>query len=266
MRPRRHLPPLRHWRLGERLRALRDQLPLLRRHPAAAWALAAAGALMLGYLTAYLVLFPAPILPGRHEVPRVLGLTTADAQADLQRAGLRAARGNTEPHPTAPPGTVVWQDPPPGVRAPEGTRVTLVASAGPPKVPVPDVAGYEGALAQAFVRAAGLVASRVESVPAAAPAGIALVTRPPAGTMLAPGTEVVLSVSQGAPTITVPDLMGIGSNDARTRLEESGLQLGTVTRRRTYDAAPGTVVAQRPPSGTLAAPGTVVDIWVARTP
>ena len=71
MRPRRHLPPLRHWRLGERLRALRDRLPLLRRRPEATWALAAAGALVLGYLTAYLVLFPAPILPSRQEVPRV---------------------------------------------------------------------------------------------------------------------------------------------------------------------------------------------------
>ena len=43
-------------------------------------------------------------------------------------------------------------------------------------------------------------------------------------------------------------------------------QLGTVTRRRTADASPGTVVGQRPAAGTLAAPGTVVDIVVARSP
>jgi beta-lactam-binding protein with PASTA domain len=45
-----------------------------------------------------------------------------------------------------------------------------------------------------------------------------------------------------------------------------GLQLGTMTRRRTADATAGTVVAQRPGAGTLAAPGTVVDIVVARSP
>jgi beta-lactam-binding protein with PASTA domain len=44
------------------------------------------------------------------------------------------------------------------------------------------------------------------------------------------------------------------------------LQLGTVTRRRTADAAPGTVVGQSPAAGTLAAPGTVIDIVVARSP
>jgi len=39
-----------------------------------------------------------------------------------------------------------------------------------------------------------------------------------------------------------------------------------VTRRRTADANPGTVVAQRPAAGTLAAAATVVDIVVARSP
>jgi beta-lactam-binding protein with PASTA domain len=54
--------------------------------------------------------------------------------------------------------------------------------------------------------------------------------------------------------------------DARSRLELEGLQLGTPTRRRTTEANPGTVVEQRPASGTLASPGTVVDIVVARSP
>src|SRR2546429_3059160 len=30
--------------------------------------------------------------------------------------------GGSEPHPTAPQGTIVWQDPPPGVSAPAGLR------------------------------------------------------------------------------------------------------------------------------------------------
>jgi beta-lactam-binding protein with PASTA domain len=73
-------------------------------------------------------------------------------------------------------------------------------------------------------------------------------------------------VSRGAPTIPVPDVLGMSQTDARTRVETEGLQLGTVTRRRTAIANPGTVVAQAPAAGTLAAPGTVVDIVVARSP
>jgi serine/threonine-protein kinase len=224
------------------------------------------GTVLAGYLTAYLVIFPAPILPGHQAVPRVLGLTLAEAQAEIQKAKLQVTAGGVEPHPTAPAGIVIWQDPPPGVVAPEGTKVTLVSSAGPPKIPVPDVSGLDATLAQSLVAAAGLVVSQVESVQAAAPTGLAMLTRPPAGTALAPGAGLTIVVSRGAPTIPIPDLLGMASGDARTRLETEGLQLGTVTRRRTADASPGTVVGQRPGAGTLAAPGTVVDIVVARSP
>lgn len=221
---------------------------------------------LAGYLTAYCVLFPAPFLPGHQEVPRVLGLSIVEAQAEIQKSKLQVTDGGAEPHPNATQGIVIWQDPPPGVIAPEGTKVTLVSSAGPPKIPVPDVGNLDAALAQSLVSAAGLTVSHVESVQADRGTGLALMTRPPAGTALAPGAGLILVVSRGAPTIPIPDLLGMASADARTRLETEGLQLGTVTRRRTGEAAPGTVVGQRPSAGTLAAPGTVVDIVVARSP
>ena len=230
------------------------------------WLGIGAAMVLAGYLTAYFVLFPAPFLPGHQAVPRVLGLTVVEAQAEIQKSQLQVTDGGAEPHPSAAQGVVIWQDPPPGVIAPEGTKVTLVASAGPPKIPVPDVANLEASLAQSLVSAAGLTVSQVESVQAAQPTGLAMMTRPPAGTALTPGAGLTLVVSRGAPTIPIPDLLGMASADARTRLETEGLQLGTVTRRRTGEAAPGTVVGQRPAAGTLAAPGTVVDVVVARSP
>ncbi len=208
----------------------------------------------------------------------MLGLSLQEASAEVRKVGLQVLDGGAGPHPTAPQGTVVWQDPPPGTSAPAGMRVTLVVSSGPPKIPVPDVAGLDGELAQRLVAAAGLTVSQVESVQAAAPPGIAMLTRPPASTVLSPGAPVTVVVSRGAPTISVPGLLGLSQADARTRLEVEGLQLGTVARRplgqaplpqgreAAGDASPGTVVAQRPAAGTLAAPGTVVDIVVARSP
>ena len=236
------------------------------RRRATRWALFGLGAVLAGYLTAYLILFPAPILAGHQVVPRVLGLTLAEATAQVTKAELAVADGGADPHPTAAQGTVVWQDPPPGVIAREGLKVTLVVSAGPPKIPVPDVSGLDVPLAQRLVSAAGLTVSQVESVQAAAPRGKAMLTRPPAGTVLAPGAGLALVVSRGAPTISVPDLLGMSIADARTRLELDGLQLGTPTRRTTTDGAPGTIIAQRPAAGTLASAGTVVDVVVARSP
>jgi len=253
MRFRRHLPPV-------------DSFVPFDRQRASRWVLAGLGALMAGYLMAYLVLFPAPILAGHQVVPRVLGLSLAEAQAQVTQAKLVVADGGADPHPTAPQGTVIWQDPPPGVIARDGLKVTLVVSAGPPKIPVPDVSKLDAALAQRLIAAAGLTVSQVESVQADTARGLAMLTRPPAGTALAPGAGVALVVSRGASTITVPDLLGMSIADARSRLELEGLQLGTPTRRRTTDGSPGTVVAQRPAAGTLASPGTVVDIVVARSP
>ena len=258
MRVRPHFPPLSEWRWPQ----LRLPTPQRMR----GWALLVAGAMLAGYLTAYLFIFPAPILPGRAEVPRVIGLMQDDARDLVEKRGMRIINGGDEPHATAPAGSVIWQDPPPGLVAPEGTEVTLVTSAGPSKIPVPDVAGYDSELARSFVRAAGLTVSRVESVQAPSPRGVTVLTRPPATSVVNPGTGVVLVVSQGAPTIAVPDLLGLASADARARLELDGLQLGSVTRRRTPDATVGTVIAQRPAAGTLAASGTVVDIVVARSP
>ena len=251
MRIRRHFEPFQEFKIDRRIWT---------------WLAIGAGTLLAGYLTAYLILFPAPILPGHHAVPRVLGLTVQEAQAEIQKAQLQITDGGAEPHATAAQGVVIWQDPPPGVMAPEGTKVTLVSSAGPPKIPVPDVAELDASLAQALVGAAGLTVAQVESIQTDKPSGRAIMTRPPAGTALAPAAGLTLVVSRGAPTISVPDLLGMASGDARTRLEMEGLQLGTVTRRRTTDGSPGTVVAQRPAAGTLAAPGTVVDIVVARSP
>jgi len=255
----------RHFAPGDGIGGIGGLVSVDRRR-ATRWALIGLGAMLTGYLTAYLILFPAPILAGHQVVPRVLGLTLAEAQAQVKKAELVVADGGADPHPTAAQGTVIWQDPPPGVIARQGLKVTLVVSAGPPKIPVPDVSRLDVALAQRIVAAAGLTVSRVESVQADSAPGLAMMTRPPAGTILAPGAGVSLVVSRGAPTISVPDLLGMSIADARTRLELDGLQLGTPTRRTTTDGAPGTVIAQRPAAGTLASPGTVVDIVVARSP
>jgi len=261
MRLRRHMPPLKEWHLP-RLR----RLPPIKRDEAIRWAFWLGVAALTGYLLAALFVFPAPVFPHHQQVPRVIGLPLAEARQAIAAAHLGTVDNGTEPHPSAAAGTVIWQDPPPGVEAPANLRVALVASSGPQRVPVPDVAGLDGALATKLIAAAGLTVSRVESVSAAVPTGQTMLTRPAAATALVPGSGVGLVVSRGAPTITVPDLLGLSPLDARTRLEAAGLSIGGVTRQRTSDATPGTVVAQRPAAGTLAAPGTLVDVVVARSP
>jgi hypothetical protein len=263
MKLRRHMPPLHQWRLP----TLKfPGIPEIERDEAIRWGFWLVVAMGMGYLIAAIFVFPAPIFPHHQEVPRVLGLPIADARTAVTAAHFVPADAGSEPHPIAPVGTVIWQDPPPGVEAPSDMHVALIVSAGPPRVPVPDVTGLDAGLASRLITAAGLTVSRVESVQAAFPTGLTMVTRPAAATALAPRTGVGLVVSRGAPTITVPDLIGLSVPDARTKLEGLGLELGGVTRKRTTESTPGTIIAQRPAAGTLAAPGTDVDVVSARLP
>ncbi len=258
MRVRRHMPPVRQWSnpLAGLAGALRGRHSVL-------FAGTFVGALIAGYAIAALVFFPAPIFASHKSVPSLLGLTADAAQQALTAAGLKVEKIDGERHPTAPRGTVFWQDPPPGVVVPQGTSVQLTVSQGPQPIPVPDVVGYDGAIGQSLIQAAGLKVGSVDSAQTAASKGVIVNTRPPAGRALDPGGHVTLVVSAGAPTIVVPDLAGLTLDSARSVLEQANLALGTYFRRAS-NARAGTVIEQHPAAGTLSSPGVAVDVILAR--
>ncbi len=225
-----------------------------------------AGTFLLGYLVAALVLFPAPIFAATKSVPRLIGLARAEAESRLESDGLLLGDIHGVTHPSAARGQIVWQDPPTGVGVPEGTLVELTVSNGPQRTPVPDLLGYDATIARQLLEASGLRVGRVDSTQAPVPQGVVVSTRPSTGSTILPGSAVTLVVSVGAPTITVPDLTGLTREEAETVLQQVGLSLGTTARRASGSVPPGTIVQQNPRSGTLSAPGTAVDIFIARAP
>jgi eukaryotic-like serine/threonine-protein kinase len=238
--------------------------------PRARFALTTAGAFVgtfvLGYLIAALVLFPAPIFTTTRTVPRLLGLARTEAETRVADDGLRIADIEGVTHPTAGRGQVVWQDPPAGVGVPEGTLIRLTVSNGPQRVPVPDLLGYHATVAGQLLEAAGLEVGRVIQTQAPVPQGVVVSTRPSTGSTILPRSSVTLVVSVGAPTITMPDLTGLTQEEAEMILQQVGLTLGTTLRKASREVPPGTIVEQDPAVGTLSAPGTVVNIFIARAP
>jgi len=228
------------------------------------WAGGLVGAFLVGYAIAATILFPAPIFARTTAVPRVIGETQERAEAAITGAGLQVAAVTSEPHPSVQRGSVIWQDPPEGLAVPQGQGVSLIVSGGPQRIPVPDLSGYDVSLARQLVAAAGLRTGSVESTQAPAPAGVVINSRPPAGATLLPGTEITLVVSVGAPTISVPDLRGLARDAADSVLQQAGLALGTAMQRTSDDRPAGTVIAQTPAPGTLSAPGTSVNVTIAR--
>jgi serine/threonine-protein kinase len=141
---------------------------------------------------------------------------------------------------------------------------TLAISTTAPlaNVTVPNVVGQPStAAAAAILIPAGLTVGTVTITNNIAPAGQVLTQNPIAGASVAPGTAVNLTVSSGP--VTVPNVVGqSNSAAANTILTGAGLTLGTVTS--VANIAPvGQVLTQVPLAGTLAVPGTPVNLTVS---
>lgn len=90
----------------------------------------------------------------RVTVPDVIGRTEADATQLLTAAGLEVVVERID-HDTIAAGKIVDQSPK-GVKVDKGSKVKIVVSNGPPKVPVPDIGCKTRAVAADMVASAGL--------------------------------------------------------------------------------------------------------------
>lgn len=220
-------------------------------------------AFVVGYLLTVFWLFPAPFFSSRHSVPRLIDLGVTEARQKLEAAGLRFRLDDQETDPVVPRNAVVRQDPPPGVEVEPNTVVSLVLSDGPPDVPVPDVAGFPRALAERVLKAAGFRLGRIDTLPSASDRGIVVQTRPGPGVGRSAGTSIEVVVSSGKADVTVPSMVGLTLVEARARLAEIGLLVGSVSNRPASGRPEGTILDQRPTAGTRSGRGTRVDLIVA---
>ncbi len=225
------------------------------------WIVAAA---VIGYLATMIWLFPAPVVSADRPTPRVLELPRAEALEALIGVGLRGRIIETEDHPTLTSGTVIWQEPPPGVVLPEGAVVRLTVSSGTSAHPIPDVVGLETSLAREVLETAGFRIRRLDSIAALADPGTIVATRPQAGVARVPGTPLTLVVSRGPANIIVPDLRGLTRSEAWKQLKIVGLTAGRVTTRNVLEGEEGLIIDQRPAPGTLSPKGGRVNLVFAR--
>jgi serine/threonine-protein kinase len=81
-------------------------------------------------------------------------------------------------------------------------------------------------------------------------------------TNVAKGTTISLTVSTGAPKVTVPDVRGIQFDQAQSQLEDKGFK---VERKDVVsDQTPGVVTKQDPAGGTSKQKGSVITLTVAK--
>jgi serine/threonine-protein kinase len=125
-------------------------------------------------------------------VPQVVGLDIADARPLITEAGLVIGDVNSQSS-DQPEGTVLAVRPVEGSEVPTGSEVNLRVSSGTSAVP--DVVGLSIGEARAILVQQGFEVLVTEQPTADQPPGVVVFQAPPAGTEVAAGTRVAITVA-----------------------------------------------------------------------
>jgi serine/threonine-protein kinase len=133
--------------------------------------------------------------PEQVTVPSLRRLDQASAEARIRDAGLEVGSVTFQPSEAAE-GTVIAQDPSATATVDPGTRVNIVIAQAPSTVPVPSVIGNTATDARFKLEQAGfeVLSDTAESDE---PVGNVIDQNPAAGTQVAPGTPITITVSNG---------------------------------------------------------------------
>jgi eukaryotic-like serine/threonine-protein kinase len=199
--------------------------------------------------------------PPKTDVPSVVGEKVDQALEDLRRANLKwkIRRIDSE----QPQDEVVSQSPTAGASVQQESVVTLRVSNGPKPVIVPSVVGSTFDSANSALLGSGFAVRR-KDVESDQPKDTVVAQSPDAGTYQPPGSTIILSVSKGPTTSTVPDVTSISQNDAVAQLRASGFRVHIVSQPVTDPNQDGIVQTQDPTGGTKAPPGSTVTIAVGK--
>ena len=209
-------------------------------------------------------------------VPNVQGQELTSALLELQVKELYPRINLRFTQSSADKGLVLEQNPPPGTIVKAGRRIQLVVSQG---VMINTVESFLGRNVdevrmdlQAMVSAQGTPVPQLITLKepmmyeySSEPAGTILQQRPEPGTEISGPTMLELVVSRGAENtiVRLPNLLGLGMDDALEQIGRTGIDFEFSLRTQRAGEKPETVVLQNPPGDTIAAFDTRVLITVA---
>lgn len=130
------------------------------------------------------------------QVPKLVGLTPAEVQQQLDSRGLMLRLENGFYSAEVPAGRVLSQLPPPGTAVRQGWEVRVSQSLGPQRVSVPDVIGQSQRVAELNLHRRGLQVGSVALLETAGVPSGQVLAQSPAGNAAAASPKVDLLISK----------------------------------------------------------------------
>jgi serine/threonine-protein kinase len=212
------------------------------------------------------------------KAPDVLGLTEEEAYKKLDDKGFKMEVGKPEFSDEVEAGKVVKQTPDVGAKAKKGDTITIVLSNGtdPEKTgeqaggesEVPELTGKSKASAEYTIEQYGFKRGDVKNVDSDKPIDTVIDQDPAPGEMLAAGEEINITISLGPKDkeVSVPNLLGLTVNKAKSALKKVNLVYGSSTEEYSDDYPKGQIIWQQYKKGTKLNEGQTVKVKVSKGP
>jgi serine/threonine-protein kinase len=197
------------------------------------------------------------------EVPDVSGMTRAAAEQTMGEAGLSTTFGEGVYSTEFERGTVAEQSPGAGSRALRFRDVELQLSLGPRTVPVPDLIGMTEAEARKELGDANLAVGAVRTKYSTTIRSGSVMGQDPDDGRAEAGSPVDLTLSQGPPPISMPEVQGLPEEQAAALLADLDVQR---EERYSEEVKRGVVISQTPKPGAPVFEGDTVSIVVSLGP
>ncbi|WP_245861832.1 Stk1 family PASTA domain-containing Ser/Thr kinase [Phycicoccus duodecadis] len=196
--------------------------------------------------------------PERYSVPKVQGMTVAEATRQLEENSLALGKVTRVYSETVPNGQVVSNEPAAGASVKRGTPVAVSVSRGRRPITVKDYTGTKAEAATQALTQLGLkVDAGTQENSDTVPKG-SVISQSPRDGILYQGDTVTLVVSKGPVMVDVPNVVGKQTGEARTILEGLGF---AVKVEKALGGFFGTVRFQDPADGQ-APKGSTVTITI----
>ncbi len=224
--------------------------------------LIAVGVLLLALGLFTLVMVNGYLKVDEVSLPNLVGMDIDDAYRELRELDLEVA-SYPENLPGAAVNSVTSQSPAPGIVVRKGRSVSIGVHTPPEDIRVPNLVGVLQEQALSMLADVNLVAGEINYVYSEQEEGRVIGQSPEAGTMLSTGSSVSVVVSRGAEArdVVLPNLRGMGLDEARDRLRALGVRRVEAVPSRLSFREDNVVNAQTPSAGQIVPVSALVTLY-----
>lgn len=204
----------------------------------------------------------------RHGNERILldvtGLKWEEAKHLIMLEKFTPVRAKSIARDDVEPFTVLKQMPRPGSRVKLGRRVYLDISVPLQNVEFPDLKGKTMRSAQILLDEINIKVDSVSYGFSDLPREVIFWQSIEPDELIRPGSSVHIKISLGLSNWTVPETSGMSLQEARKKISDAGLRIGTVNYQERNDLLPNTVIYQSIPGNTVMTVPQPVDLIVSQ--